>query len=73
MCVCVCVCPCSVFFSLISDPCLNTARSEVNAGFFYKSASDREAMVVAERRFIDDRVDKIIALKKKVCDGTYAR
>lgn len=27
-------------------------------------------MVAAERKFIDDRVDKIIALKKKVCEGT---
>lgn len=27
-------------------------------------------MVKAERAFIDDRVRKIIELKKKVCDGT---
>ena len=44
--------------------------SEVNSGFFYKTAADREKMVAAERAFIDDRVKKIIALKKKVCDGT---
>lgn len=49
---------------------LEYEKTEVNAGFFYKSAVDREAMVVAERKFIDDRVKKIIALKKKVCDGT---
>ena len=42
---------------------------EVNSGFFYKSANEREKLVQAERKFIDDRVEKIIALKKKVCDG----
>ena len=44
--------------------------SEVNSGFFYKSASEREKLIKAERQFIDERVRKIIALKKEVCDGT---
>ena len=44
--------------------------SEVNSGFFYKSASEREKLIKAERQFIDERVRKIIALKKDVCDGT---
>jgi hypothetical protein len=43
--------------------------SEINSGFFYKSAVERDEMVKAERKFIDDRVDKIIALKKKVVGG----
>ena len=42
---------------------------EVNSGFFYKSADEREKLVKAEREFIDERVRKIIALKKQVCDG----
>lgn len=42
---------------------------EVNSGFFYKSAEEREKLVQAERQFIDDRVKKIIALKKQVCEG----
>lgn len=46
--------------------------SEVNSGFFYKTAADREAMVLAERKFIDDRVEKIIALKRQVCAGTLS-
>jgi hypothetical protein len=46
--------------------------SEVNSGFFYKTARDREAMVLAERQFIDDRVRKIIAFKKEVCGGEGA-
>lgn len=43
--------------------------SEVNSGFFYKSAAEREKLVQAEREFIDERVRKIIALKKQVCEG----
>jgi T-complex protein 1 subunit zeta len=38
----------------------------VNSGFFYKSADDREKMVAAERKFVDDRVMQVIDLKKKV-------
>lgn len=49
---------------------LEYEKTEVNAGFFYKSAEEREKLVKAEREFIDRRVEKIIALKKKVCDGT---
>lgn len=40
--------------------------SEVNSGFFYKSAADREKLVAAERKFVDDRVNKVIELKNKV-------
>uniref|UniRef100_A0A6M2DP43 Putative chaperonin subunit 6a zeta pararge aegeria n=1 Tax=Xenopsylla cheopis TaxID=163159 RepID=A0A6M2DP43_XENCH len=45
-------------------------KSEVNSGFFYKSAADREKLVLAEREFIEQRVQAIIDLKKKLCDGT---
>ncbi|KAB0791612.1 hypothetical protein PPYR_03412 [Photinus pyralis] len=45
-------------------------KSEVNSGFFYKTAEEREKMVTAERAFIEERVKKVIALKKKLCDGT---
>ena len=41
----------------------------MNSGFFYKTASEREKLVQAEREFIDNRVRKIIELKKQVCDG----
>lgn len=40
---------------------------EVSSGFFYKSAEEREKLVKAERKFIEDRVKKIVELKKKVC------
>jgi hypothetical protein len=38
----------------------------VNAGFFYSSAEQREKMVAAERKFTDDKVQKIIDLKNEV-------
>lgn len=40
--------------------------SEINAGFFYSNAEQREAMVAAERHQVDERVKKIIELKNKV-------
>jgi len=42
-------------------------KTEVNSGFFYKTAEDREKLVAAERKFIEDRVNKVIELKRKVC------
>merc|ERR1712117_179512 len=45
-------------------------KTEVNSGFFYKTAGEREKLVAAERKFIEDRVQKVIEFKKKVCDGT---
>jgi T-complex protein 1 subunit zeta len=42
--------------------------SEVNSGFFYNSAEQREKLVESERRFIDARLKKIIELKNFVCD-----
>uniref|UniRef100_A0A4X2LDM0 Chaperonin containing TCP1 subunit 6B n=1 Tax=Vombatus ursinus TaxID=29139 RepID=A0A4X2LDM0_VOMUR len=45
-----------------------TDTTEVNSAFFYKTAEEREKLVKAERQFIEDRVNKIIKLKRKVCD-----
>eukprot|EP00644_Phytophthora_capsici_P006212 jgi/Phyca11/535142/estExt2_fgenesh1_pg.C_PHYCAscaffold_320051 len=42
-------------------------KSEVNSGFFYNSADQREKMVEAERKFTDDKVRQIIELKREVC------
>ena len=42
-------------------------KTEVNSGFFYKTAEEREKLVDAERKFIQDRVEKVIEFKKKVC------
>merc|ERR1711994_774773 len=57
-------------FILTCNVSLEYEKTEVNSGFFYKSAEDREKLVAAERKFIEDRVQKIIEFKKKVCDGT---
>jgi len=54
-------------FILTCNVSLEYEKTEVNSGFFYKSAEDREKLVVAERKFIEDRVQKIIELKRKVC------
>ncbi|PVD31205.1 hypothetical protein C0Q70_06617 [Pomacea canaliculata] len=57
-------------YILTCNVSLEYEKTEVNSGFFYKSAEEREKLVAAERAFIDERVRKIIALKKQVCDGT---
>ncbi|KAF4325517.1 hypothetical protein BBO99_00000350 [Phytophthora kernoviae] len=46
---------------------LEYEKSEVNSGFFYNSADQREKMVEAERKFTDDKVRQIIELKREVC------
>lgn len=57
-------------YILTCNVSLEYEKSEVNSGFFYKTAEEREKLVAAEREFIDNRVRKIIELKKKLCDGT---
>eukprot|EP00064_Thunnus_orientalis_P014305 superscaffoldBa00002465_g14347 len=54
-------------YVLTCNVSLEYEKTEVNSGFFYKSADEREKFVAAERKFIEDRVQKIIALKNKVC------
>lgn len=49
---------------------LEYEKSEVNSGFFYKTAEEREKFITAERDFIDQRVKKIIEIKRKLCAGT---
>jgi len=46
---------------------LEYQKSEVNSGFFYNSAEQREKMVSAERKWVDDRTQLILDLKNKVC------
>merc|ERR1711988_295454 len=46
---------------------LEYEKSEVNAGFFYSSAEQRDKLVESERKFTDEKVKKIIELKRKVC------
>merc|ERR1711977_331848 len=54
-------------FILSLNVSLEYEKSEVNAGFYYSSAEQRDKLVESERKFTDDKVRKIIELKKKVC------
>ncbi|KAK2197863.1 bifunctional GroEL-like equatorial domain superfamily/Chaperonin TCP-1 [Babesia duncani] len=46
---------------------LEYERSEVHSGFSYSSADQRDRLVESERKFTDEKVQKIIDLKRKVC------
>merc|ERR1719343_1952767 len=54
-------------YILTCNVSLEYEKSEVNAGFFYSSAEQRDKLVESERRFTDEKVRKIVALKRKVC------
>ena len=53
-------------YILTANISLEYEKAEVNAGFFYSSADQREALVAAERAYTDERCRKVIELKKKV-------
>jgi chaperonin GroEL (HSP60 family) len=53
-------------YILTCNVSLEYEKSEVNAGFFYSSAEQREKLVAAERAVVDARVQKIIDLKHQV-------
>lgn len=57
-------------YILTCNVSLEYEKSEVNAGFFYKTADEREKLVKAERKFTDDRVRQVIEFKKNLCDAT---
>ena len=46
-------------FILTCNVSLEYEKSEVNSGFFYKSADQREKLVKAERAFCDDKVQQV--------------
>ena len=53
-------------FVLNCNISLEYEKSEVNSGFFYSSAEQRERLVAAERAVTDDKVQKVIQLKRQV-------
>merc|ERR1712045_465067 len=55
-------------FILTCNVSLEYEKTEVNSGFFYKSAEEREKLVDAERKFIEDRVKKVIEFNQKGID-----
>ncbi|POR39269.1 T-complex protein 1 subunit zeta [Tolypocladium paradoxum] len=46
---------------------LEYEKTEINSGFFYSSAEQRDKLVESERRFIDAKLKKIVELKKELC------
>ena len=46
---------------------LEYEKSEINSGFYYNSAEQRDKLVASERRFVDEKLKKIVALKNEVC------
>lgn len=54
-------------YILILNVSLEYEKSEVNSGFFYSSAQQREKLVESERKFVDAKLKKIVELKKEVC------
>merc|ERR550532_959680 len=54
-------------YILTCNVSLEYEKSEVNAGFFYSNAEQRDKLVESERKFTDEKVKKIIELKKQVC------
>ncbi|KAI5829519.1 T-complex protein 1 zeta subunit [Schizophyllum commune Tattone D] len=55
-------------YVLILNVSLEYEKTEVNSGFFYSSAEQREKLVESERRAVDNKVRKIIEFKNLVCD-----
>ncbi|KAJ5077791.1 t-complex protein 1 subunit zeta [Anaeramoeba ignava] len=56
-------------FILTCNVSLEYEKTEINTSFSYYNAEQREQFVKAERSFVDKKVQKIIDLKRKVCDG----
>jgi len=46
---------------------LEYEKTEVSAGFAYSSAEQRDKLVESERKFTDEKVKKILELKREVC------
>jgi T-complex protein 1 subunit zeta len=57
-------------YILTCNVSLEYEKSETTATTVYDSADKRQELVKAERKFVDERVETVIALKKKLCDGT---
>ncbi|EEB98197.1 hypothetical protein MPER_02339, partial [Moniliophthora perniciosa FA553] len=55
-------------FILTLNVSLEYEKTEVNSGFFYSSAEQREKLVESERKFVDEKVKKIVELNVLVCD-----
>ena len=57
-------------YILTCNVSLEYEKTEVNSGFFWKDAETREKLIKSERAFTDEKVRKVIELKRKVCKET---
>ena len=53
-------------YILTANVSLEYEKTEVNSGFFFSTAEEREKLTISERRYTDDRCQKIIDFKRKV-------
>lgn len=60
-------------FILTLNVSLEYEKSEINSGFYYSSAEQRDKLVESERRFVDAKLKKIVELKKQVCENDPKR
>ncbi|KAJ2223129.1 T-complex protein 1 subunit zeta [Coemansia sp. RSA 1722] len=56
-------------FVLTLNVSLEYEKTEINSSFFYSSAEQRDKLIESERRFVDDKLRKIVDLKNTVCSG----
>ncbi|KLJ08497.1 T-complex protein 1 subunit zeta [Blastomyces silverae] len=54
-------------FILTLNVSLEYEKSEINSGFYYSTAEQRDKLVESERKFVDSKLRKIVELKKQVC------
>ncbi|CCH41637.1 T-complex protein 1 subunit zeta [Wickerhamomyces ciferrii] len=54
-------------YVLILNVSLEYEKTEVNSSFFYSSAEQRDKLIQSERKFVDEKLKKIVDLKNEVC------
>lgn len=52
---------------LILNVSLEYEKTEVNSSFFYSTPEQRDKLAASERKFVDEKLKKIIDLKNEVC------
>lgn len=57
-------------YIMVLNVSLEYEKTEVHSGFFWSNADQREKLIASERAFTDEKVQKIIDFKRKVCEGT---
>jgi T-complex protein 1 subunit zeta len=56
-------------FILTCNVSLEYEKTDVHSGFFWSSAEQREKLIASERAFTNERVQKILDLKRELCEG----